>query len=146
MKKFVIFLVFIVVFTVTFLVFRSYKSVPKKTIDNTTAELKKGLVVNNLKANDSISSPFKVIGYTNGDGWGGFEGQVGAVSLYDSAGKLLVIKPLTATSEWMTSIVNFEANLEFVTDAQSGTVVFKNENASGEPEREKEFILPVRFK
>src|SRR3989339_630777 len=110
-----IILVFIAIFFVGLAALVIYnKNIPSKNAEPSVLELKKGLVVTNLKENDAISSPFKVVGYTNGDGWNGFEGQVGTVSLYDSAGKLLVIQPLTATSEWMTSTVNFEANLEFL--------------------------------
>ncbi|OGH92041.1 MAG: hypothetical protein A2534_02390 [Candidatus Magasanikbacteria bacterium RIFOXYD2_FULL_39_9] len=141
-----IILVFIAIFFVGLAALVIYnKNIPSKNAEPSVLELKKGLVVTNLKENDAISSPFKVVGYTNGDGWNGFEGQVGTVSLYDSAGKLLVIQPLTATSEWMTSTVNFEANLEFLTDAQSGTIVFKNENASGESFRDKIVSWPVKF-
>lgn len=121
------------------------KYISKQNDNAPATETKKGLVVTNLKDNDVISSPFKVVGYTNGDGWGGFEGQVGTVSLYDESGKLLVIQPLTATSEWMTSTVNFEASLEFVTDDERGIIVFKNENASGEPSRDKVVSWPIKF-
>lgn len=109
-------------------------------------ELKKGLVVDSPKANDVVSSPLIVSGYVNGDGWIGFEAQVGTASLYDNTGKLLVIKPLTATSEWMTSTIYFATDLEFATAAESGAIVFRNENPSGEPVRDKQFILPIRFK
>lgn len=111
-----------------------------------SVEFKKGLVVDSPKANDLVSSPLVVSGYVNGDGWIGFEAQVGTASLYDNTGKLLVIKPLTATSEWMTSTINFATDLEFVTAAESGTIVFRNENPSGESVRDKQFILPVNFK
>lgn len=111
-----------------------------------SAELKKGLVVYSPKANGLVASPLIVSGYVNGDGWIGFEAQVGTVSLYDNTGKLLVIKPLTATSEWMTSTIYFATDLEFATAAESGTVVFRNENPSGEPVRDKQLILPIRFK
>lgn len=108
-------------------------------------EVKKGLGVYNLQENDTISSPFKVAGYVNGDGWGGFEGQVGNVSLYDNNNNLLVTKPMVATSEWMATLVNFSADLEFNTTATSGKIVFRNENPSGEPSRDKEVSWNIQF-
>jgi hypothetical protein len=110
-----------------------------------SVEVKKGLVLENIKANDVVSSPLQIIGYVHGEGWYGFEGQVGTASIYDSNNNLLDIKPLTATTDWMTSTVRFEVNLEFFTTSTSGTVVFKNENASGEIERDKTVVLPVQF-
>ncbi len=104
-----------------------------------------GLVVENVHAGDVISSPLKITGYVNGNGWGGFEGQVGTVSLQDSAGNELDIEPLTATTEWMTTTVRFEANLEYVTLDQYGKLIFRNENPSGEPSRDKTVTIPVRF-
>lgn len=107
--------------------------------------VKKGLVLENIKAGDVVSSPLQIAGYVNGEGWYGFEGQVGTASIYDSDNNLLDIKPLTATTDWMTSTVRFEVNLEFFTTSTSGTIVFKNENASGEIERDKTVVLPVQF-
>lgn len=111
----------------------------------TPIELKKGLVLDNVKENDTVGSPFKITGYTNGEGWGGFEGQVGSVRLYDNNNNILDIKPLTATTEWMTSTVYFEANLEYITTAREGRIVFKNENASSEPSRDKEVSFKVKL-
>lgn len=110
-----------------------------------SVEVKKGLVVENVKAGDIVSSPLQIIGYVNGDGWIGFEGQVGNVTLQDNAGNVLDIEPLTATSEWMTTTVRFEANLEFVTNAVEGKLVFRNENPSGEPSRERQVSLNIKF-
>ncbi len=121
------------------------------TADNTqtstpVVEHKKGLVLDSLKENDTIASPFKITGYVNGEGWGGFEGQVGSVSLYDINNNLLDIKPLTAVTDWMTSTVYFEANLEFVTNVpQQAWVIFKNENPSGDSARDKEVDIPVKL-
>ncbi len=104
-----------------------------------------GLVVENVHTNDLLSSPLKITGYVNGGGWGGFEGQVGTVSLQDSAGNELYIEPLTATTEWMTTTVRFEANLEYVTLDQYGKLIFRNENPSGEPSRDREVMIEVRL-
>lgn len=104
-----------------------------------------GLVVTNLQENGTVASGFTVLGYTNGDGWGGFEGYVGTVSLYDANNNLLVTKALAATSDWMTSTVQFAATLDFLTTSTVGTIVFKNENASGEPSRDKQVSWSVNL-
>ena len=113
---------------------------PPPVIEDTT-----GLIVENVHAGDMVSSPLQITGYVNGGGWGGFEGQVGTVTLQDAAGNQLDIEPLTATTEWMTTTVRFEVNLEFNTTATEGKLVFKNENASGEPSRDKIVTMPVKF-
>lgn len=104
-----------------------------------------GLVVENVHSGDTVSSPLQITGYVNGDGWTGFEGQVGSVTLYDASEQILDQEPLIATSEWMTSTVRFEANLEFMTTAVTGKLVFRNENPSGEPSRDKQVTLNVKF-
>ena len=108
-------------------------------------EDQRGLIVENVKAGDTVSSPLQITGYVNGNGWTGFEGQVGSVTLYDAANQVLDQESLTATSEWMTSTVRFEVNLEFSTTATEGKLVFRNENPSGEPSRDKTLVMPIRF-
>ncbi len=108
--------------------------------------LSEGLIVSAPKTNDIATSPLTVSGYVNGGNWFGFEGQVGSVRLIDDAGNLLAQKPLTATTEWTTTTVWFETVLEFAKPATpTGELIFSNENPSGMPERDKQFILPVRF-
>jgi len=99
------------------------------------------------KVNEEVSSPIKITGVVSGNGWAGFEGQVGTVKLLDSNGNELAQGILTATTEWTTLPTSFETNLNF-TVANSGpaTLVFKNENASGDPAKDKTFTLPVKLK
>lgn len=106
-----------------------------------------GLVITNIKANGEISSPVKIIGYVNGNGWSGFEGQVGTVKLLDNSGKEIISGVLKATTEWTTLPTNFETTLTFdSTETQPGTLVFYNENPSGMPEKDKHFSLPINIK
>ncbi|MCX6718492.1 MAG: hypothetical protein NTY81_02725 [Candidatus Staskawiczbacteria bacterium] len=99
------------------------------------------------KLNEEISSPLKITGVVNGNGWGGFEGQVGTVKLLDNNGNQLGIAILIATTDWMQSVINFETTLNFQSDiSQSGTLVFHNENPSGDPARDKTFSLPIKIK
>ena len=106
-----------------------------------------GITVSLPVANQVITSPLKITGTVNGDGWIGFEAQVGTVKLLDDAGNVLGFGILTAQGEWMQQVINFETTLTFKpTTKDSGSLVFYNENPSGEAERNKTFILPVKFK
>ena len=107
-----------------------------------------GLIVNTPKVNALVASPLTVSGYVDGkDRWTGFEGQVGIVQLLDGNGKVLTFGILTATDEnWMQFPTNFSTTLNFSSPTTSvGTLVFKNENASGMAEYEREFRLPIKF-
>ena len=106
-----------------------------------------GLTIFSLRPNQEISSPLKITGVVNGNGWSGFEGQVGNVKLVVD-GTVLAQVPLTAKGEWMTSApINFETNLEFqVIGDKTGTLIFHNENPSGDPSKDKTFSLPVKIK
>ncbi len=99
------------------------------------------------KPGDVISSPLKITGVVRGNGWNGFEGQVGTVQVLDASGSELAVTYLPATTEWTALPTNFEASLEFVVTSETfGSLVFHNENASGDPERDKTFTVPVKFK
>jgi hypothetical protein len=117
--------------------------VPQKTKITIT----EGLQVN-LVSGQEISSPLKITGVANINGWAGFEGQVGTVKLLDQSGKQLgQTAILTATTNWMEPPVDFEANLFFVSNVdQPGTLVFHNENPSGDSTRDKIFTIPVKIK
>jgi hypothetical protein len=120
--------------------------VPANTSKDNKIKKNEGIQIISPKANEEVSSPIKIIGYVNGDGWSGFEGQVGIVKLLDAKGDELASGILTATTEWTTLPTNFETTLNFISpSAQSGTLVFHNENASGLPEKDKTFVLPVKI-
>jgi len=105
-----------------------------------------GLAILSLKPNQEISSPLKITGAVSGNGWAGFEGQVGTVKLLDGNGNQIALGILTATTEWTTLPTNFEITLNFATpQTENGTLVFKNENASGMPDKDKSFSLPIKF-
>ena len=117
------------------------KFIPINPVNNS------GIEVSLPKSGAVITSPLKVIGSINGAGWSGFEGQVGTVTLVDEKNNVLVQTFLPATTDWMQLPTNFEATLNFVAPKSgSGMLIFKNENASGEPARDKTFKLPVNFK
>jgi hypothetical protein len=115
---------------------------PQKNV----VENKTGIEIFNIEENQEISSPSIIKGKINGNGWSGFEGQVGNVQLQDNNKKVLGQTYLPATTDWMQTEVFFEANLNFVSNVdQNGILVFHNENASGLPEKNREFILPVKI-
>jgi hypothetical protein len=105
-----------------------------------------GLTITVPAPNAEVSSPFVIKGIANLDGWNGFEGQVGIVDLLDSDGNGLGYAILTATTDWMSPPVNFEATLNFATsNSGPGTLVFHNENASGDPAMNRTFSMPVNI-
>ena len=108
----------------------------------------KGIEVALPKSNEEIFSPLEILGYIGGDGWTAFEAQAGTVRLLDENNNVIGSAILTVTDEdWMKEFNNFEATLEFYSSKdQEGKLVFNNENASGDPERDREFILPVKIK
>lgn len=105
-----------------------------------------GIQITSPKNNEEISSPIKVAGMADGQGWTGFEGQVGTVRLFNANGGELGSAVLTATTDWTNPPVSFETYLNFQSDSdQPGSLVFRNENPSGLPENNKEFVLPVKI-
>jgi hypothetical protein len=104
-----------------------------------------GIEIISPKINEEILSPLKIKGVTNG--WNGFEGQVGTVKLFNNNGEQLgQTAILSATTDWTKPPVSFEATLNFVsTGAQDGALIFYNENPSGLPQYEKQFVLPVKI-
>ncbi|OGZ71506.1 MAG: hypothetical protein A2904_01840 [Candidatus Staskawiczbacteria bacterium RIFCSPLOWO2_01_FULL_33_9] len=109
-------------------------------------EIKPGIEVFLPKINEEISSPLEIKGTVNGNGWFGFEGQVGTVKLLDSEGNELAVNYLKATTDWMQPFVRFETTLDFVSpNINEGTLVFNNENPSGLPQYNRQFILPVKI-
>lgn len=99
-----------------------------------------------MESNMEISSPFTIHGRVNGNGWVGFEGQVGTVELINSEGTSIMTAILTATTEWTQLPTNFESTLSFSGYEGPATLVFHNENPSGLPEKNKTLTLPVILK
>jgi hypothetical protein len=105
-----------------------------------------GIVVQVPAKNSQISPPLRITGYVNEDGWTGFEGQAGVVKLLDSNGTELGSAVLTASTDWMQPLVNFDTYLNFQSDKdQPGTLVFENENPSGLAQNDRQFSLPVNI-
>ena len=119
---------------------------PAKSTKNNQTLKTEGIQIISPEVNEEIFSPLKITGSVNGNGWGGFEGQVGTVKLLDDKGNQLGLAILTAIDDWMQPVVNFEAILNFQSPIeQSGTLVFHNENPSDMRDKDKTFILPVKI-
>lgn len=100
------------------------------------------IVVRTPKENDTIVSPVRLSGTVSGSDWPVFEGQAGTVDLLDSEGNVLTSGILTVSGNDKST--DFETVLSFsVSDEVPGTLVFRNENPSGLPEKEKEFRVLV---
>src|SRR3989344_5937463 len=72
-------------------------------------EIESGIQVVTPKINEQVSTPLEIKGTVNGNGWIGFEGQVGTVKLLDSEGNELANSYLRATTNWMEPPVIFGA-------------------------------------
>ncbi len=126
----------------------AYSYVSKLGKTPTSVAGNSGIVIATLNGGYSkeITSPLKITGFIKGDGWTGFEGQVGTVKLLDNEGREMGATFLQATTDWMQLPTNFEAEINFTSDKDiNGTLVFRNENASGLPEKDKTFVVPVKI-
>jgi hypothetical protein len=139
-------LIFIILLSILLFVPAKQTQAPQP-VQNNPMPTVEGLQVNSPKASEEVSSPIKITGVVTGNGWSGFEGQVGTVKLVDANNKELATGVLTATTEWTTLPINFETTLNFTTiGTTAGTLVFRNENPSGDPARDKTFSLPINLK
>ena len=138
MKKeiwFLVILAVVIVILIGFLLWPTNKNPAEETT---------GIHINSLKANQEVSSPLKITGVVTGNGWSGFEGQVGGVSfVLDSDPSHDVSTYLKATTEWTKLPTSFEADFDFL-PLGPGKLVFQNENPSGDPAKSKTFVLPIK--
>ncbi|MEK7642904.1 MAG: Gmad2 immunoglobulin-like domain-containing protein [Patescibacteria group bacterium] len=103
------------------------------------------VVIESPVANSIISTPLVLKGKARGTWF--FEANM-PVSIFDENNKLIAKGPLQAKGEWMTEdFVEFEGKLSFgAPTANTGYVLFENDNPSGLPEYAKSFAVPVRFR
>lgn len=102
------------------------------------------LVVNYPTANAVVESPLTIDGQARGNFY--FEA-VFPVKLLDANGTVIAQGQAQAQGSWMTTdYVPFTATLTFTKPAtDTGTLVLKNDNPSGDPSKDKELDIPVRF-
>ena len=109
------------------------------------AQITGDVIVETPKNGALVQSPLLVKGKARGNWF--FEANL-PVTLKDQNGKALAQKGFQAKGEWMTTdYVEFEDTLVFANpETEYGLLVIQNDNASGLPEFDKSFVVPVKFK
>lgn len=94
--------------------------------------------------NQDIKSPLKITGKARGFWF--FEGSA-PLKLVDKDLKILATGYVSAKGEWMTEdFVPFEGELKFESpDDERGYLIFSRANASGKPEHDRVYRIPVLF-
>jgi hypothetical protein len=102
------------------------------------------IIVETPKPNDVVSGNFSISGKAK-ENW--YFEAVFPVRLVDENNNEFASGQARATSDWtvpdyvpFTGEINFSSSTETTT---TGFVIFKNDNPSGDPSRDKEFRVPV---
>ena len=148
-KLFLILSIIVFLAVLVFVLYARFLGMDQITNTNTNIPVVKndpGIHVITPTQDEVIASPLKITGIVNGNGWIGFEGQVGTVKLFDEKNNELGMAILTAKGEWMQAKIDFETTLWFDYSGEgSGKLVFYNENPSGELERNKTLTLLIKL-
>ena len=125
----------------------------KKNPQQNPSVVVNGIEITSPKQNEEVLIPFKITGIVNGNGWAGFEGQVGRVELVQDSmrpNEVMASAVLRATSEWTVLPINFEADIPDVSQntniGSTAKLIFHNENPSGDPSKDKIFSLQIKIK
>lgn len=99
--------------------------------------------VDDLEEGSVVDSPLVVEGEARG-GWF-FEGTF-PVQLLDEYNYTIATGQAQAKGDWMTEdFVDFEVELSFLTQTESGKLILRNDNPSGLPENDAQLEIPVKF-
>ena len=101
--------------------------------------------VTSPRRNETIKSPYKITGEARGSYY--FEGSF-PIKLLDDSDQVIATTIAKAKGDWMTDqFVPFTATLTFTPKMPHGfaTLVFSNDNPSGNPATSQEFRLPVNY-
>ena len=146
MKVIIIILGFIIIILLGVLVFVPAAKGPTVPVQVSQSALSADgtLFVSAPAINAIITSPVVIAG--SASGW--YFEAVFPITILDGDGTVLGTGQARAQSDWTTtSSVPFLAALSFLTPKYAtGTIIFRNDNPSGLPKNDKEFILPVRFR
>ncbi len=124
---------------------------PEPTPTATTTPTTEYGTIDNLISVDApaknavVSSPLTITGTARGTWY--FEASA-PVELRDTSGKVIAQGHVDAQGDWMTEdFVPFKVTLTFAKQpaGSTGTLVLKNDNPSGDPARQKELDIPVKF-
>lgn len=106
-------------------------------------EIQKLIKVEQPRENARLSSPLEIVGEAKGYWF--FEGSA-PVKLITEIGDILAEGSIEAVGDWMTEDwVPFKGQLEFETKEKRGYLIFSRANASGKPEHDRMFRVPVVF-
>jgi len=149
MKRFIIFTVIIlIIITLLVLVFdwgrRGTKLSEINVGSSSTTEMP--IVVNNIKDNQVVSNPIKIVGKARGNWF--FEASF-PIQLVDADGNILASTAAKAESDWMTNdFVNFNAELTYTkaTSTRRALLVLNKDNPSGNPDFDQSIFIPVILK
>lgn len=121
-------------------------SSPRKENDQTENNtVNQEIQVNAPLADSIITSPVAISGQAVGSWY--FEASF-PIELLDSNGQVIGQTTAQAQGDWMTSDpVPFTASLTFPAQpaGSSGTLMFENDNPSGDPAKAKSYSIPVKF-
>lgn len=117
----------------------------QEVAENDTAGIPDLLIVDQPSKNAEISSPIRITGKARGSWF--FEADF-PLEIVNESGKVLVKSYATAQGNWMTDkFVPFSAEVEFeAAGAEKGSLILRRANASGLPENNRSYRLPVTFK
>lgn len=118
---------------------------PTSTPATNDNQVKNDLITVDSPHNDElIHSPLVISGQARGSWY--FEASF-PVKLEDANGKILAQAPAMAQGEWMTdNFVPFSLTLSFTKPTTStGKLILQKDKPSGEPENDKEIVVPIRF-
>lgn len=110
-----------------------------------------GIIVSSPTAGSKVSSPATISGSAPGAWY--FEA-VFPIFIVDWDGRILAQGQAHATADWTTAVpVPFEASIPFVPPecgpsqdyCHRGSIIFKNDNPSGDPAKSRSFEFPVTF-
>ncbi len=137
-------LIMVILLCILFFVPAKKTQAPQPT-QNKPVVVVEGIQIISPKLNEEVASPIKISGIVTGNGWSGFEGQVGVVEVRDLKGMSGAV--LKAMTDWTVLPTSFEATVT-LNKIISGpiTLVFHNENPSGDPAKDKTFSLPIKIK
>ena len=149
MRKFItIIIIILAVLTIAGLVFdwgRKGVVAPISNQSSTTTE-ESSMQISYPKENQEVTSPIKISGKAQGN-W--FFEAIFPIKLVDSGGNIISTGQAQAIGDWATSsFVDFSSEITYDNATSTGraVLIFKNDNPSGDPARDKYFYLPVILK
>jgi hypothetical protein len=118
-------------------------SVPTPASQKTSGDI----TINSPKSGEVISSG---VVHISGAARGGWYSEAAAPFEIQARNKKVIAQShIIAQGNWMTTdfvLFNREVTLTIPTGLKSGFIVFKNDNPSGDPAKDKEVRVPVHFK